>query len=440
MRRHAGQALVITLAFTAMLAVSLLLVFNAGQLVNAKQRLVNAADAAAYSAAVWQARSLNYQAYLNRAVIANEAAIAQSVSLRSWSGYMNVSLRNMNTVLQFVPYVGAVTRALSRVWAQVDASLQPSLEVVEGAMSQLNHGFAAAAESMHTAASAGIVPVVRDVAARNQRDTELTRGGAVLIANNVREYRALTRRYVDSERGRQADLILRSRDRFSANRPWDPLPQGNNVPLRFLKRGGTDLIGFDQWRGMDTFAMHRRRYIFFGGWRESVQIGWGGAENGRAASWRRGEHGGSWRTNPRTSSRAANATRRNNGYRGIPGLRDVVVRRRADEERQLRLAVELGRDSRSVALAGNVLRGAVAASSGGRRAGLQTEPGSDVLRAAAEARVFFDSPQGRRDGRHELGSLFSPYWRARLAPVSSATRLTAAAANGVVDPFAGVRP
>ena len=73
--RQRGQALVVALAFAAALVGAMLLVINVGQLINGKHRLLVAADAAAYSAAVWQARSLNYQAYLNRAVIANDAAI-----------------------------------------------------------------------------------------------------------------------------------------------------------------------------------------------------------------------------------------------------------------------------------------------------------------------------------------------------------------------------
>ena len=98
-----GQALVVALAFTTLLAGVSLLVFNLGQTVNDKMRLQNAADAAAYSAALWEARSLNFQSYVNRALVANEVAIAQSVSLRSWSQYMAQTLRNSATVGRWVP-------------------------------------------------------------------------------------------------------------------------------------------------------------------------------------------------------------------------------------------------------------------------------------------------------------------------------------------------
>ena len=50
--------------------------FNTGQVVSRKLLLSDAADAAAYSGLLWQARALNFQAYTNRAMVANEVSIA----------------------------------------------------------------------------------------------------------------------------------------------------------------------------------------------------------------------------------------------------------------------------------------------------------------------------------------------------------------------------
>ena len=55
-RSHSGQALVVMLAFMGVLTGAFILVFNVGQTVNDKMKLVNAADAAAYSAALWEAQ------------------------------------------------------------------------------------------------------------------------------------------------------------------------------------------------------------------------------------------------------------------------------------------------------------------------------------------------------------------------------------------------
>ncbi len=54
---------------------------NTAQLGVEKTRVTNAADAAAYSAGVVHARALNFTAYTNRAIIANQVAVAQTLSL-----------------------------------------------------------------------------------------------------------------------------------------------------------------------------------------------------------------------------------------------------------------------------------------------------------------------------------------------------------------------
>ena len=58
--------------------------FSTGQVTTARMRLVNATDAAAYSAGLWRARAFNYYAYSNRAIIFNEVAIAQTATLVSY--------------------------------------------------------------------------------------------------------------------------------------------------------------------------------------------------------------------------------------------------------------------------------------------------------------------------------------------------------------------
>jgi len=137
-RHEKGQSLVFLLAFMASLLGVMLLVFNTGQVTTEKQRLVNAADAAAYSGAVWEARSLNLQAYMNRALVANEVAIAQSVSLRSWTAYLHRTLANINLVGEFVPYLDVVTQILDEVSEVIDRAAQTGLPPVEGAISALN--------------------------------------------------------------------------------------------------------------------------------------------------------------------------------------------------------------------------------------------------------------------------------------------------------------
>jgi hypothetical protein len=67
------------------LLLSLGFLYKAGRLTSDKMELQNAADAAAYSIALTEARDLNFAAYINRAMVANEVAIGQLVGLASWA-------------------------------------------------------------------------------------------------------------------------------------------------------------------------------------------------------------------------------------------------------------------------------------------------------------------------------------------------------------------
>jgi hypothetical protein len=87
-RRQQGQALTYGIFVLMGGLAALLFVFNTGQLTAEKNKLVNTADAVAYSAAVMQARALNFDAYTNRAPMANEVMLAQAVSIAAWSTHV----------------------------------------------------------------------------------------------------------------------------------------------------------------------------------------------------------------------------------------------------------------------------------------------------------------------------------------------------------------
>ncbi len=82
-----GQALVFGLFVLIVCVAAMYLMLDAGAMVMSKVRLVNTADATAYSGAVMDARLMNFIAYTNRAMAANTASIGEEVSLKSWLGY-----------------------------------------------------------------------------------------------------------------------------------------------------------------------------------------------------------------------------------------------------------------------------------------------------------------------------------------------------------------
>ncbi len=79
-----GQSSVFVIVFLGITILSLIFLYKAGKLTSEKMELQNAADGIAYSVAILEARDLNFMAYTNRAMVANEVAIGQAVGLASW--------------------------------------------------------------------------------------------------------------------------------------------------------------------------------------------------------------------------------------------------------------------------------------------------------------------------------------------------------------------
>jgi len=419
------------LALVASLVAAFAISFGVGQLVNDKMRLVNAADAAAYSAAQWEARSLNFQSYLNRAIVANEVAIAQLVSLRSWSSYVATVTRNGAAVTQWIPPLAAPVRALERGWQAVDSGIQAVAPGLEGAISAWNVDVLSNAEALaHQQAAITAAELVTEVARANEPRAQVLDATRLLQVRNASEWQnRFTDRY---RRGggdlrRFVDLLMNSRDGFTRSRR-----SGVSVPLlRVARRGGTDLLAERSWRGVDTLSVHVDLLL------DSVEIplGWGAAEARRSAVSQRGEHGGSLRTNPAASRRALRALRPSGLYRAVPEIRDIVVPSRRDD-RRLRYAVALQLPGKDIVTPDRLLmpRGIESPDRGNRS--LAPSFAADGLQALAAAEVYFRRPSGRVDGRHEYPSLFNPYWQARLVAVTPAERQLTAAGRGLTtDPY-----
>jgi hypothetical protein len=431
-RSHSGQASVLLVALTASLLAAFAVVFSTGQLVNDKMRLVNAADAAAYSAAQWEARSLNFQAYLNRAIVANEVAIAQLVSLRSWSQYMRSTTGNGARVAQWIPPLTGPVRALARGWQAVDVSLQATAQVLEAGLSTWNVEVLSNAEAVaHQQAAIAAAELVLDVARANEPRAEVTQATRLLQVRNASSWQNFTDRY---RRGggdlrRFVDLLMDSRDDFTRSRGWSlALPP----VVKVAKRGGTDLLGENTWRGVDTLSVHVDLLL------DTVEIplGWGAAEQRRRTVSQRGEHGGSLRTNSSASRRALRALRPATRYKGVPEIRDVVTPQRRDE-RTLRYAVALRLPQERVATADRLLMHEGLVSPDGTRHSLLPVMPDNSLQALAAAEIYFQRPAARRDGRREYASLFNPYWQVRLVDVSSSEKLLTAPLRGLsTDPYA----
>lgn len=405
--RARGQALALTLPLFAVLIAALWWAYDAGQAVTEKRRLAQIADAAAIGAATWQSRALNFDAYTNRAIIANEVAIAQSVSLRGWSRYMNDLLLKTAVLTAWIPYVDVATASLQRLWTGLDRGLQPGLSAFEGLTTLVDQDLAAAQRAMHLATAEVVPASIRESLPGGDSHVSLSAGGeASLVAWQV-EWARFASFYGGAWRWRQKDVLERSLDGFTTrrNNTWRPL-FGIDI-LRLEKRGGTDLIGFDTWRSLDTLSEHQRRYVLFGRMREQVPLVWAAVQSGIATA-ARGQHGNALQVNPAASRAALSSMRRDRIYRGLPSVWDLSVAQRAQFDPP-RIPVRIVQRS---------------ATAGGAAEGMF---------ALAVGTSEFARPVSRADGAVEKPSLYAPFWYSRMVSPSVSERVLMATLDG--DPL-----
>ena len=134
---------------------ALMLMYNTGQKVTEKSQVANAADAAAYSGAVWTARHLNFMAYTNRAMIANHAAVGHVVSYVSWIRYIDDSIAYIDRITQFIPYVGQYVDMVEQIAGQVRDVTERAANIVVPAIDGWNANFRAAQTRSAGLAGAG---------------------------------------------------------------------------------------------------------------------------------------------------------------------------------------------------------------------------------------------------------------------------------------------
>jgi competence protein ComGC len=186
--RQKGQALVLAVVCMLVFVIGVLVLFNTGQIVNKKVQLNNTADAAAYSAAVQQARAYNLIAYLNRAQVANEVATAQMVSIHSW---MNFAISGTDHFADAVQVIGVALditvvaaevgvelneiatelNELKNTMQQVRNTMKGAFSVAIGVLSEANVVYAKAERLLTGVEVADIPEVVRKVVEQNTVST-----------------------------------------------------------------------------------------------------------------------------------------------------------------------------------------------------------------------------------------------------------------------------
>lgn len=265
-RRQQGQAIVLVLLLAVAGALVALSLVNTGILVSEKMQLQNAADATAFSISTLEARDLNFAAYTNRAMIANEVAVGQLVGLMSWSVMLDSVpgfVTSLPVVGQFLSPINAAKpatlwiRNAIRTFAttKVNPFSIPSLH-------KLNKFYSDMQRLMHLATLSMSAGTLFDMIAANADGARLTTFGYLALARHfTTHYGELSNghptyvvKYSQNETSlaqkegmqRLASLINASRDPFTRDRKggWSlPLipsfrihPPEIKIPIPFTKK------------------------------------------------------------------------------------------------------------------------------------------------------------------------------------------------------------
>lgn len=479
-KQQKGQALIYIIALLIPLAMGIAYVYSTYYVANERTRLQNTTDAVAYSVATVEARDLNFKAYTNRAMVANQVAIAQVVGIVSWVRFAAVVVRNLATVTSWIPYVNAATNAINQAMNAVRQLTENTAPGVATVIDTINLVLSRSQSAMHTMTLAVAADTARQVARANDPDVDvsLSLSNAVLFAQYVRRHRQFTRQFSpDTVRQTRRNLetyhehynrveefreiVMESRDGFSTSRTYSW--GGVNLRLWRLdvrRAGGTDLTGqnsrhrYGSWIALDTMSAHSRSRGCgtFGtswcSWREWVPMGWGAAKNSRqgeniqfSARHNRASNmvGRSWQTNRASSWLAAllNQRGREVEVRDFGGLRDYYD-----------LYYDgLIQKAPGVTFLLTKPEGVIQTSSrNGFNTGRMNVDGNAAMpnnrmASMAKAVPYFarvnDTGPGtsryrRSDGRREYGNLYNPYWQARLEPISSAEKRRVQVIAGVL--------
>lgn len=426
-RRQAGQALLIAMGLLLAGGALLMAMFSTGQVAAAKQRLVGAADAAAWSTGLWRARVLNYHAYSNRAIVANEVAIAQAVTLLSWAAYFETLAENARDVSTVYPPARAVLEGVADAarLAREAAEAAARLEVPARGAAGVGYGaiLRQSQEILQLSTQGfGASMVAAEVVRASDRGYF-----AWVLPDPSGDWSGFTRR-ADSPESLQrvADLVRASLDPFTAGpRSQDLPPTLISTCLNFArlrKRGATHWAeDLSRWEAVDTLSLHN---LSLRGFRcretETLPLGWGAAEAGPSMNAITGTEGDVW-TNPRATLLAAEGMIGLDGYGGFEPVRELDLDGAANPRFPTTRVAVIARQ------AGEAVATAMAR---GLASGRLLPPdrfagdGAPHLWALSAAQLYFRRPADA-PARVEYASLFNPYWQVRLAAPTAADRATA---------------
>ena len=197
--------MVLILLLTMVGVVGTVALVSTGILTSEKMQLQNAADATAYSVSVLEARDLNYSAYMNRAMVANEVAIGQMVSMMSWANmtrstpeFMDDYAAKIDVIISAVT-LGTATGSMSSSMRAITTPLRTVSNLIHRvvdaftgpvatAMSVLNRVYNISQTGYHFMTFLFSASALADVPDMNAEDADYSLFGGVALARHFVSY------------------------------------------------------------------------------------------------------------------------------------------------------------------------------------------------------------------------------------------------------------
>lgn len=462
-----GQATVYIVVFVGVLGLAVAYVYNAFQVVNQKTKLQNTVDAAAYSVAVVEARDLNFKAYTNRAMVANQVAIGQAVSLTSWIRFLEVSSENIADATSFIPYVSSATAAIENIVAGIKDVMEPALQAAATAIDGVISLLQASQQAMHAATLLVATETLKEVVKKNDPDvdTSLTLSHAALMSTYINNHNNFSRRFdPDTVRSGSGNnnyyrhkarldefraTTVKSTDGFTRDRsrPMPILPKTSTFPVQWDVRrgGGSNMVGeesdapYGSWIAMDTLSIHERNFrCSFSGcrwrsWNEIIPVGWGAAKNARGSEdidfddFKKTEHyRSSWDINRYSSNFAANEYQDEDevemglDYFGLRSFYDLTLDGLMTKAPGIKVILSKPKEHIRTTKRIRTNTGSLNIEAFN---GMHEEKLSAFAHAIPwYARANDYEPVQRTNKSREYGNLYNPYWQARLEKLSDSEK------------------
>lgn len=457
-RRQRGQALIWLMGTLATSVAILYGVYNVAQVTNGKEKSVNAADAAALAGSVAEARMLNLIAYNNRAMMANEAFLAQMSALESWLGYVSRTGENIGMVFDLIPFleeVGVLMQEAGEMAEEgqslVGEAIEGIIPVLEGEKAAFHYGHLALATAGGLVAQDAATKIVAannaTFAVHKDAGVSMDNSPAVLaltMTKNNAAWIGFTKYYDGNNRVDAKEVLLNSRDDFTKDRPGQFYLNVDLFITGLEKKGGSTLVNYDRWENEDTLEWWTRNPL---GKKDYIPIGWGRSNVEKNSS-----SGNVWSPNRAAQDLALGAGKKHTGWSGVPSVYDMADKKKADLAKlSIDYFVVVKRDQAANLTTQELKMQKTHSNSVLGSAEMVEKLQGNRVAALGKAHVFFERPQAglkndwtapaglaRPDSAKEYGSLFSPYWQARLTDytlIEKGAAYTAMGINPALAPF-----